>query len=140
MSPQGKTKRKLKETPGNVSVDSKCWPAMLASPASSAKPPNFFEKRRRVVSRAMQEDASEVHPDLHLQMGLRKKLAAALKKSKATSKKEPFEEGKASCIQKFLEKGQGSIQEFLEKGHFPETGQAIEKRKPPMGEVAQNHK
>ena len=88
-SPQGKAKRKLKETPSNVSVDSKCWPAMLASPASSAKPPNLFEKRRRVGSRAMQEDASEVHPGLHLQRGFRKKLAAALKKSKAASKKEP---------------------------------------------------
>jgi hypothetical protein len=124
-SPQGKTKRKLKETPSNASVDSKCWPAMLASPASSAKPPNLFEKRRRVGSRAMQEDASEVHPGLHLQMGLRKKLAAALKKSKAASKKEPLKKGKPAASKSSLKKGKAVSKSSLKKDTSLKQGKPL---------------
>ena len=126
-SPQGKTKRKLKETPGNVSVDSKSWPAMLASPASSAKPPNLFEKRRRVCSRAMQEDASEAHPDLHLQMGLRKKPAAALKKSKAASKKEPLKKGKPAASKSSLKKGKAVSKSSLKKDTSLKQGKHLKK-------------
>lgn len=112
-------KKRLKETPSNVSVDSNGWPQMLrspaASPASSAKPPNLFEKRRRIGSRAMQGEASEGDTDLHLQMGLRKKPAAALKKSKAASKKGPLKKGKPAASKSSLKKGKAEKSNPLKK-------------------------
>jgi hypothetical protein len=73
----------------------------------------------------MQEDASEVHPGLHLQMGLRKKLAAALKKSKAASKKEPLKKGKPAASKSSLKKGKAVSKSSLKKDTSLKQGKPL---------------